>query len=118
MNYEAADEGAIFVETCDPHPALSQRERVISRRGGQAVAAVYEDSHEPRLKVKDENIGTDSTASYPAAAGSQSRSQIGGLSPFRRLTRQRGRQSELYLPECVPQFGQGRVTESEDVPID
>jgi hypothetical protein len=52
------------------------------RSASVTVAAVYEDSHEPRLKVKDENIGTNSTDSYFMSAGSQSRSQSGGQSPL------------------------------------
>src|SRR5262245_49734464 len=63
---------------------------------------IVTDVHEQRLEVKDENLGTHSTGGYLGGTGSQSRSQLGGQSPRYRLTSQRGRQSELYLPGLVP----------------
>ena len=54
---------------------------VLLRVSSTILLSFHEDSHEPRLKVKDENIGTNSTGSYLTTAGSQSRSQSGGQSP-------------------------------------
>ena len=81
------------------------------------LALLVEDSHEPQLKVKDENLASVQQVAILRLLGVKS-VHFGGLSPRRRLTSQRGRRSELYLPESVTQFGQGRVTESEEVPID
>jgi len=78
---------------------------------------IVEDSHEPQLKVKDENLAPIQQFAILRLLGVKS-VHFGGQSPRRRLTSQRGRRSELYLPESVTQFGQGRVTESEEVPID
>jgi hypothetical protein len=55
--------------------------------------------------VKDEKFGTNSTGQLSYGCWESSRSQIGGQSPRRRLTSQRGRQSELYLPETVFRSG-------------
>ena len=78
---------------------------------------VVEDSHEPQLKVKDENLAPIQQVAILRLLGVKS-VHFGGQSPCRRLTSQRGRRSELYLPESVYPFGQGRVTESDEVPID
>ena len=78
---------------------------------------VVEDSHEPQLKVKDENLAPIQQVAILWLLGVKS-VHFGGQSPCRRLTSQRGRRSELYLPESVYPFGQGRVTESDEVPID
>src|SRR5207237_9498301 len=67
--------------------------------------AVIDDLHEPRLKVKDEKLGTNSTRQLSCRCWESSRSHIGGQSPRRRLTSQRGRRSELYLPETVFRSG-------------
>jgi len=79
--------------------------------------AFVTDVHEPRLEVKNENLGTHSTGGYLGATGSQSRSQLGGQSPRYRLTSQRGRQSELYLPGLVPRSGKDALENREEVPI-
>lgn len=70
-----------------------------------------------QLKVKDENLAPIQQVAILRLLGVKS-VHFGGQSPRRRLTSQRGRCSELYLPESVSPFGQGRVTESEEVPID
>ena len=80
-------------------------------------AFLVEDSHEPQLKVKDENLAPIQQVAILRLLGVKS-VHFGGQSPRRRLTSQRGRRSELYLPESVYPFGQGRVTESDEVPID
>jgi hypothetical protein len=67
-----------------------------------------------QLKVKDENLAPIQEVAILRLLGVKSV----GQSPGTRLTSQRGRRSELYLPESVYPFGQGRVTESEEVPID
>src|SRR5262249_17337636 len=78
---------------------------------------VVEDCHEPQLKVKAENLAPIQQVAILRLLGAKS-VHFGGQSACRRLTSQRGRRSELYLPESVYPFGQGRVTESEEVPID
>jgi len=97
--------------------ALISQEITEQRRLMAYNCFVVEDSHEPQLKVKDENLASVQQVAILRLLGVKS-VHFGGLSPRRRLTSQRGRRSELYLPESVTQFGQGRVTESEEVPID
>src|SRR5262245_43843968 len=92
--------------------------RVLRRRPVSVFSRlVVEDWHEPQLKVNDENLAPIQQVAILQLLGVKS-VHFGGQSPRRRLTSQRGRRSELYLPESVYPFGQGRVRESEDVPID
>src|SRR5215510_8758371 len=82
----------------------------------RVVGIPYKTRMSRQLKVKDENLAPIQEVAILRLLGVKS-VHFGGQSPGTRLTSQRGRRSELYLPESVYPFGQ-YVTESEEVPID
>src|SRR5262245_58996900 len=72
-------DGNGFRESGGPH--LCPRPRRRPERSGRQLATAVEDSHEPQLKVKDENVGWKHTCSGCSHAGFERIGSRSGYNP-------------------------------------